>query len=190
MAKYQISPELKGKSVVIDFTNVNDSAGNWLTKEGRYLFEVVAIGKKESQNSEYPNIVFTCEVVNSCSEKGKQINEYCTLNPKGLFRLRNMLVALTGKNIEKKAIRVDFSKMLGRKFVGVVAAEDSRTQKNADGTPKKLYKLVELLPASEWSNASSDDETEEDEEVPFDGEASETDVADDEVDDLDEEDLE
>lgn len=82
-----------------------------------------------------------------------------------------MLMALTDRNIEKQAIKVNFAKMLGRKFVGVVSAEE--------GQKGKVYhKITELLPASKWST------TDEEDDIPFDG-ADESS----EINELDEDDL-
>jgi hypothetical protein len=133
-------------SFTLDFTGVSDAPpSKFVDEDGTYLFKITGIQKKESGSSEYPYLEFACEVVAPADHKGKTLNEICSLSPKALFRLRNLLMAVLNKDIPKAAVNLDLGKLKNREFTAEVVMEPGKK----DPT-KKFGKIVASYPASKF----------------------------------------
>ena len=101
----------------VDFTGTTDSVD---ILPGEYIAQVRNIEKKEGTN--YPYLLFELTILSGAA-KGLSINHICTLKPKGLFNLRNTLIAC-GLNVPKAAVRVDPKQIIGRKLGIVVGTRE------------------------------------------------------------------
>jgi hypothetical protein len=145
-------PTTQGVKVVsIDFTNVKDSGGpaGAHVPEGDYLLQVADVGVFENKNKDGSHVKWQLKIVKGA---GKGTIYYRTsLKEDALWNLRNFLQDLRGKTIEKKALKIDFSKMVGLEIGATLA----------DGEPynnKVRSEIVATFPASDYKEDGADEE--------------------------------
>lgn len=126
----------------IDFTNVEDSFPE--IGAGRYLVKVKSVESKKKDDGEYPYLLWELTII-SGSEKGSNLRHMTTLSPKGLFNLRDTLIAL-GLKVPKSAVNVNPDKLIGKQMAVDVILEDYNG--------KTYPKVKKTLPASEFNTTS------------------------------------
>lgn len=127
----------------IDFTNVEDSFPE--IGAGRYLAKVKSIESKKKDGGEYSYLLWELTILTG-SAKGQTIRHMTTLNPKGLFNLRDTLIAL-GLKVPKSAVNIDPSKLIGKQMCIDVVSEDYNG--------KSYPKVKKTLLASEFNQATT-----------------------------------
>lgn len=137
------------KNVNVDLSGVESSRK--AIPEGQY---VVSVNDASIENSSKGNdyIKFEFEVIEG-GHKGAKLYHNCSLQPQALFNLKNVLEAL-GFSIPKKAFDLDLGDLLGMECEVEVGHETYEGKKRA--------RILEFINPSE--SDEEDDEDEEDEE--------------------------
>jgi Protein of unknown function (DUF669) len=168
----------KSSDIVVnaEFNKVTEG-GPVRVKEGDYKVKIIKAERGES-NAGNTMITFTYEFLEG-KAKGKQIKDRVPLTEKAWFRLYNIVCAIKGEEVPKKAMKVNVSKLVGKEM-GITVEDDEYEN--------KIYSSVaSYLDLETLEGASSDDEDEDDEDE--DDEDEDEDEDDDEDEDLDEVDL-
>jgi hypothetical protein len=121
-----------------DFSGVDDSKGS--IAPGKYIAKVDKITQQKKEGGEYPYLKWELTILTG-SAKGLHINHITTLNPAGLFNLRDTLQAI-GLKVPKSAVNVDPAKLIGKQL-GIetfMKAQDGNEYANV----KKVFPVSEV----------------------------------------------
>lgn len=126
----------------IDFSNVGESRSpSAHVTPGDYLLEVESVEIKKSNNGPWENANWQFSIVGAPG--AGVVYENTTLKTEGLFRLRDLLVAM-GMPVKAKHA-IDFAKFIG-KTVGGTLIDNDYTDK--DGNARTNSKVGAFFPAS------------------------------------------
>jgi hypothetical protein len=142
----------------IDFSNVSDSGATFNTKRqpaGDYEATVINVYDAPSKKDGEPQWLFVIQVGSG------SYPYYCKLVENQLWKLRNLLIA-GGLNVPKKRIKVDPTKMMGRKIA--VTLDDEEYEGKDKSVVTATFPLAELNPDA--SRDTEDEEDEDEEETP------------------------
>lgn len=154
-----------GKKMKIDFGGVSKeirAGGSGAhIPEGDYLFKIVSHEVRKSERSGGRYINWLCTVA-SGEYKGKKVYLNTSLKPDALWNLRNLIHAVTGKNVAGKALDFDPSAIEGKVFAGTTEDNEYTTGEGANKKSKINSQIVDIRPKDELED---DEEEEEDDEV-------------------------
>ena len=149
---------------VIDFGEVPQEirgGGTFYVPPGDYLVEIVGV-EKRWKNDDHTNPAYyrwDFRVVEPSENKGANLRQNTSLAPKALFNLRNLIHAVTGKNVAGKKLGFEPKSMVGKKLM--VTTEDREYK--SGGETRMAADVVDMQPSDEYSGSST--EVEEVEEV-------------------------
>ena len=106
-------------SVKVNFEGVGDFT---VVPEGRYVAKVKSVEEKASKAGGEGYLEFVLTIADG-EFRGAQVWHRCTLKPQGLWNLRNTLLAM-GIDVPKKAMEINYTKLIGMKLGISVAHED------------------------------------------------------------------
>jgi hypothetical protein len=166
-----------------DFTNVKDRSkyNKSRIKEGDYLAVIAFAEDSEVKNGQNKG-AFQYEIGIRLKKRSQSVFPYfCSLDPKMLWKLRNLLVA-AGVSVPKAKQKIDLNRIVGREIgVTIEDADDYKDREQSE--------LTAVFPASELDDPVMDDDDDDDDEAPDNsggGEIDESyDDGDDSLDDLD-----
>jgi Protein of unknown function (DUF669) len=159
----------KGKGMRIDFTGVPEEIRQRSRRipEGDYIAKIMKHEKRTSKNG---NAYFswTMQVVSDAKGGKKYAGVPLFLNtslkPEALFALRNLIFAVSGKNVAGRIISFEGAQFYGKQ-VGVVV-EDNEYE-STDGQSRINSSVAAVVPMADLlaeNVAEDEDEDEEDEE--------------------------
>jgi hypothetical protein len=150
----------------IDFgevpSEIRGGGGNFYVPPGDYLVQITDV-EKRWKNNDRSNPAFyqwDLQVLEPKEHKGTQLRQNTSLAPKALFNLRNLIHAVTGKNVAGKKLGFDPESFKGKKLM--VTTEDREYKRN--GESRLSANVVDMQSADEWG-AAAVEEVEEEEEV-------------------------
>jgi hypothetical protein len=166
---------------VIDFGEVPEEirgGGTFYVPPGDYLVQIADV-EKRWKNDDRSNPAFyrwDFKVLEPSEHKGAQLRQNTSLAPRALFNLRNLIHAVSGKNVAGKKLGFDPKSFVGKKLM--VTTEDREYKR--DGESRMSADVVDMQSADEWGvGAAASEEIEEIEE----GDVEE--VVEDELEDVD-----
>ena len=130
----------KGKGIVVDFTGVESGAGGIRVPEGDYPLQIVSTKGKKGKESEKPYIEYYFEITKG-KYKGKKLRYTTSLQKQALWNLKNLIEAC-GNEVPSKAIRLDFTKMVGWTCAGSLI--DTKFEGRTRSEIAALFPLAEL----------------------------------------------
>jgi len=136
----------------IDTSQVSSGGRWWKIPPGKYVFKVIVVSLEKAAQSQYPNYVFNCEITHSDvpGMVGKKYPLAVTSNPKGLFRLVEILSAIGFDIPRMPTVQMDFSLCEGRSF-GVVMEEVP----SFSNPQKTVMEATHLFPVNQWNSIMS-----------------------------------
>lgn len=105
-------------AVVVDFSGVGDGGSKkYYIAPGTYKATVLKVEKDIKPEKEYPFLIWKFDV------DGVELSHYTTLNPRGLFKLRDTLVAL-GMDVPKSSVSLNPKSFEGKACAVTVIDEE------------------------------------------------------------------
>jgi hypothetical protein len=137
--------------------------------EGDYLVKIVSADLKSTdEGTKY--FAWKFQVAKG-DEKGAPLYNNTSLQPHALFGLRNLIHAVTGKNVAGKAVNFDPETLYGKVIAVTVEDEEYKD--------KMRSRIVDMRPKEELNiDGDEDDDDEEEEEEEEDEELDEVEVED------------
>lgn len=163
------------KKDIIDFGEVPEEirkGGSYYAPPGDYLVKIVGVEKQWKNNDHSNPAYYRWEFkIDSGEHKGTILTQNTTLAPKGLFNLRNLIHAVTGKNVAGRKLGFDPETLKGKKLA--VTVEDREYTR--DNKQRLASNVVDMRPEEEYEAAAEAEEVEEvdDDEVEVEEEALE-----------------
>lgn len=171
----------KKSAEVIDLKNLPEGGGSkFRVPEGDYLFKVKSVSLGTSQAGKK---MFTWEFVGVEGKvKGKVLKEYTSLAPNALWKLRDVIEAITGRIPGAADVKklLQYCKKLVGKEVGITLEDDEFT--NDKGKTSISSKASDFISTDDLDGEPDDD----DEDAEDDDDVEEEEDEDDEGDGLDE----
>jgi hypothetical protein len=146
--------------------------------EGDYALKILKVEKrwKDNDKSNKPYFSWIMQVSDGPA-KGTNLYYVTSLKTDALFNLRNLIHAVTGKNVAGRAVNWDPESVIGKKVAGTVQDDEYEG--------KIRSRLVDVYPIAELEEENGDDEEEvEEEEVEEEEGEEEEDLEDVDVEDL------
>lgn len=173
-------------SIKIDFGKEEESGGRVHWKAGDYHVKVTKVKKGRSEDKDTPYVAVTFKVLEG-SKKGKTITERLYLTPKSLKRLRLLLEA-TGTKVPKKAVNLQFKRLLGKKLW--IELEDDDSGKDKGYSTKSTVTFEGFMSEEDYEGPDEDEEDEDEDDEDDDEEDEDDDEEEDEDEDDEDEDEE
>lgn len=107
---------------VVDFTDYKEQSARRLTP-GQHLVQVADTELTRSKAGD-PMVNLTLDVI-SGPDKGKTFTDRLVIMDSTLFRIYGFLQALTGKKIDKKKLRLDADKWVGKQLYITVSDQEN-----------------------------------------------------------------
>lgn len=182
--------------VGVDFTGVESRKGGSGIRvtPGDYLLAVAKVEVKDNQKGTGKYVLWGLSIVRGPEVKHGNIRHMTSLKPEQLWSLKGFLEDLLAKPIDQKAVKIDFSKYLGREIGATIEDDEPYTNPDTGKTSIKS-KVAFTYPATEYKDLtaktvapddSSDDADDEDQTADID---TESDEDEDELETVDEDEL-
>lgn len=150
-----------GKKIRVDFGGVEKEIGRRTRHipEGDYIAKIASVERKKNKAGDAYYLSWKLQVVEtpqgSKKQAGTPLYYITSLKPEALFNLRNVIFAITGKNVAGKAVDLDPTSYVGKK-VGITVEDDEY-----DG--KIRSSIADIVPAEALLTEEDTDEDDEDE---------------------------
>lgn len=147
--------------------------------EGDYLVKIVEADVRKSERTGGRYISWRTQVVDG-EHKGTTLYGTTSLKKEALWSLRNLIHAVTGKNVAGRAVNFDPENLYG-KIVGA-SVEDNEYTRN--GQTKITSQISTFFPRDEYEAAEDEDEDEDEEDEEEEDEDEEEDLEEVDVEDI------
>jgi hypothetical protein len=152
------------KAEQIDFSGVQKEIGRGGSVKippGMYKVKIAGVEKKwkdnDKTNAAYYNWKFQ---ITEGKHKGVPLYYITSLKPEALWNLRNLIHAVSSKNVAGRSVKFNPETLIGRSLA-VDVADDEFTR---DGVSKIVSRAVDVQPLSVLEEGDEEEESEEEEE--------------------------
>lgn len=127
--------------------------------EGDYLLELKQASVRKNANDDGRHVLWVWKIIDGPEKSTGSVYDRTSLKEDALWKLRNVLQDLLGKQIPKKALNIDLAKYAGKRIGATL--EDDEPYKG-----KIKSRIAYTFPASEFESkkAAADDSDEEEDE--------------------------
>ena len=152
---------------IIDFGEVpqeiRSGGGSFYAPPGDYLVKITDVEKRWKNNDRSNPGYYRWEFTISKGEhKGTKLTQNTSLKPNALFNLRNLIHAVSGKNVAGRKLGFDPNSLKGKTLA--VTVEDNEYTR--DGKQRISSNVVDMRSTDEYEEASAEvEEVEEEVEV-------------------------
>ena len=144
-------PTGKARILSVDFTGVESGGAQFVrVPEGDYGLKIKKVEGKKGEDSGKPYLLFTFEITQGNKKgTGKKITHTCSMQPKALWNLKNLLEAC-GMKVPSSAVKIDLDKLVGKEC-GCTITDDEY-----EGRKKSVISVI--FPISDLGSTSDDGE--------------------------------